>query len=162
MTKVDEAIVMRWANADGVKVTKRLVSHDEPFSMGYSITIENNSDHALEDTLALQLFGVNQGAGGMLDQRAPMAPRCLTEDDVEYADGDETLSFTMDIEWIGIDEAYFASLLRYDGAAAECALDGAEKGLVEAETARRHQHPRQREEDLRLRPLHRTQRERLS
>jgi len=112
----DEEVRFRWRSPDGAtQVDKRFVPGDSAYALRLELSIHNLSERPLQDVLSLSLYG-RQLPGqepGLFSRGAPVSAKCLSNDSVESIDkGDDPETYNQSVEWIAVDEPYFALVSR--------------------------------------------------
>ncbi|MCL2325610.1 MAG: membrane protein insertase YidC [Proteobacteria bacterium] len=124
VSDVNDMRAIRFAYVDPTEhyhVEKVFRATDRPYILSAEVTLTNKTPQPLADTLAFSLF-VSQIEGeepGMFTPGAFVAAKCFTEGKLKYLDAkakDKEEKYKKDIQWIAVDESYFAIALRTDTA----------------------------------------------
>ncbi|OIP43379.1 MAG: hypothetical protein AUK47_02720 [Deltaproteobacteria bacterium CG2_30_63_29] len=128
VTASDERVHYKWVSEDGLSsVEKTFFIGDTPYAVNLEVKVTNLGTTIHTDTHSLSLFNKQLEAEkpGFFSQGRIVDAVCFTDGDVERVDtGDDAEVYENSVEWIAVNESYFASVAYASDGANGCRIAG--------------------------------------
>ncbi len=104
-------ISFSWTSPRGVVVEKKYLFSPETYMIGFNVTVKNNSDQTLKDSLILSLFRSSSGKGARYGFEGPSALINNKLKQVKIKKIKKKNIYPGNIKWIAVQDRYFMSAI---------------------------------------------------